>query len=683
MKSALAIAILFSVRGPIILGPYAGGSVTSGLALSTSIEPTWDFNPAAMPSAIANLTTSLCINGTCYEPTVDCQGKDAGASSWACTGGTLGLVSSGTDPSIGQDTPLLSTTDKAVVLNNGKVYEASSNGVGDVGTDDVVVELLIKRVAGLTSDYVISKGDGATGYRIYTSSGSIVMAIDDGPDFLTNSQSGSLPDQAWAHVMIFLNRDQAAADGWRIYINGVVSGSGANPSTAAGSMSNADMFVVGALYDLSAKSNAGVALFRLWEGAAWLDTGAQAAVALERFSRLSGTWPAVAAGDDAPLTSSSRASIATLTKFVGGVASMFSVYNGWYRVGTTPAGVAALRREAAITNTFLQSRDLATSWTKLDVTDAIGGSVVTPFGITSTTAGLIGSLVGGDHGLTQAASTTTPEWTQSVFAKAGTHSWAYVSNNDIANATGYFNLSNCTKGTIGSAVRDSFITSLGNGWCEIAITYLGTNTSDVLQFSAADADGDKTTAGDLASVMVYFTDMQLEIWEHPTSRYPTTTATATRQADDIRYPDDGNATLAQGSVICSYVLPAHDYTSASVAPVLFSLESGTTDYAVLKWYDPGTATDVGQFTVASASSVVATINGSTDILDGTARTIAGSWAANDFDLYVDGASEGTPDNAGNAPTLGTSMRLGMSGGATGMSGDITRCRVFDSAGVTQ
>ena len=344
------------------------------------------------------------------------------------------------------------------------------------------------------------------------------------------------------------------------------------------------------------------------------------------------------------------------------------------RVDRDCSGNALYWSEPAITNTFLQSRTLATSWTKLVAADTIGGSIATPFGLTSTTAGLIGDATNVDHGVTQAATVTAAVWTMSVIAKAGSKTWAYLSDNTVVNATGYLNLSTCATGTAGAGVRELFATSLGNGWCRIGLSFTGTAAAHTFAIQSADADLDKTVTGDGATVMTYFTEMQLELWFFPTTRYPTTTATAARSADVLRYAGSGNATPTRGSLVCSIVVPASDYNTVGMYAGINDAAGATHNIEALV-----NTTDVTRFVENGGWDFV----GTSDIADGLLATVSTTWTLGAQAIYVDGAQENTASVA-SVPGAADRLLIGVDlAGGSQFGGGIKRCRVFDTAGVRQ
>jgi hypothetical protein len=260
-----------------------------------------------------------------------------------------------------------------------------------------------------------------------------------------------------------------------------------------------------------------------------------------------------------------------------------------------------------------------------------------------------------------------------VLAKAGTHSWAYLSDNTVANATGYFDLAACATGTKGAGAREIFAWDYGGGWCLIGLSFTGTAASHTFALQVADADLDKTTSGNGSAVAAYFSEMQLERADLPTSRMATTTGAVARSADVLQYNAAGNALNSRGSVVCDLTIPDHQ-SGAFLRFATIDAESDGDSVIV-----GATNAEFPALEVRSGGVLQANIVGTTDISDGVLRSLAGSWTANDFRLFVNGAPEGTPDTAGSVPATFTRIHVGQ----LGVGGGIRRCRIWDRAGVTR
>lgn len=669
LLAALALGQALDPNYGLVSG-YSEATLSPDAGLRPGSSPSFDFNPAVRGSSLSNLDSTLCINGTCVAPTIRCEGAGAGASTWTCTGDTLVIAGAGSAPTTDRDTPLLGA-DESVLFNSGKSYQSAGTTVGNVTTEDVVLELVVQMGPNVRA--IFEKLSGSAGWSFYSSGGAFNALIGDGVGTVS-ATSGALIDQAWYHVIVFLDRNSNTATGMSMYINGVANGI-ANPSTRAGTATNVASLTIGAQSGLALGYDRSVAYAALYVGANWLNGGAETTIALDRFSRLTGVLPTVARGSAAP-TVMTRASVGTLEKCTSNVTSMFLVGANWPRVGRRCDSAVGYRSEPAITNTFLQSRTLATSWTKLDAGDTIGGSVTTPHGLTSTTAGLIADATDGDHGVTQAATVTAAVWTMSVLAKAGTKNFAYLSDNTVANATGFFNLSTCVTGTKGAGARELFAWSLGNGWCLIGLSFTGTAAAHTFAVqSADDAASDKTVAGNGASVMTYFSEMQLELYAHPTSRFPTTTGTAARSDDTLSFASTGNHDTAKGSLVCAAHRPSHDSDSAGA---IASISTDSNNHITLVEL----TSDIFYFIVGNGGVTQAAIASAYDSSVGLAFTSSGSWQTNDFQMFLAGASVGTPDTAGTIPTT-SAINIGHSYALNRWSGDVSRCRIFPHPGVRQ
>lgn len=685
----LALVAILALAQPLPGGNYGivDGADNPSLAPNSGLVSSgvlFDFNPGARVPSISNLDSSMCINGTCVAPNLLYVGTDATVASWvprydAQGNGTLTNDADGTDMTVGAGTPLLGS-DTAVDFNAGDAYEESGTAAGQIGTDDFVFEMVLSPATSLVTVWSRYAGASASWGWYFNNSTTLRLGLVTGG--VTTNVDCTVSASGWIHVIAFGNRDEASANGWKAYANGTLCGSGDISARSA----TLDSSAVMTLGDQPAASGASpytdqILYAAQWKRASWHQAGAAgptewAAVAVERFSRLSGVWPASARGAYAP-TTMTRASTGTLSKCTSNVTSLFLMGANWPRAASDCSGNALFWHEPQVTNTFLQSRTLATSWTKLDAGDSIGGSVVTPFGITSTLAGYIGDATDGDHGVSQAATVTAAVWTMSVVAKAGGDTWAYMSDDTVANATGYFNLSTCATGTKGAGGRELFATSLGNGWCQIGLSFTGTAAAHTFAIQSADADGDKSIVGDGATVMGYFTEMQLERWDHPTSRYPTTTATAARSVDSLKFAGASNINTTAGSVVCSGLIPAHD---AADSKTLLSADDGDSTDLVATYANTSNA---GLLSIRASGAGVASIAGTTNVIDGAIHTLSGSWALNDARLFVDGAAEGTPDTVVPAIAASTTIEIGVSLGGANIGGGIKRCRIYNRTNVRQ
>ena len=133
--------------------------------------------------------------------------------------------------------------------------------------------------------------------------------------------------------------------------------------------------------------------------------------------------------------------------------------------------------------------------------------------------------------------------------------------------------------------------------------------------------------------------------EFPLSAIDSDAGTKTRAFDDIRY-DNRNEDLAvgaEGTIGFQYTPLADDSENTSVM-YLFTI-GDSSDYVRMTIDTSGNLA----FTVRSGNVQQCNIFDDLAHVRGTTYTIFGAWKANDFELYVDGSSFGTPDTSGSVP----------------------------------
>jgi hypothetical protein len=98
---------------------------------------------------------------------------------------------------------------------------------------------------------------------------------------------------------------------------------------------------------------------------------------------------------------------------------------------------------------------------------------------------------------TSSSVTTGSNYVSSIYAKAGERNWVLVVYFDGTTVRGrYFDLSNGTGGSNwpGTPVTNS-ITSVGDGWYRITLSYIATSTTNILGIYLANADGSASYTG--------------------------------------------------------------------------------------------------------------------------------------------------------------------------------------------
>jgi hypothetical protein len=268
-----------------------------------------------------------------------------------------------------------------------------------------------------------------------------------------------------------------------------------------------------------------------------------------------------------------------------------------------------------------------------------------------------------------------------VWAKPGNKDWVYLSDDTIADAYGYFNISTCAAGTMGAGVTSSNVDSgYSGGWCRVGILFTATVAAHTLRFETADADSDHSVVGDDATVNTYWWGFQVTApgVVNLGSYNPTTTASVTRNADLLSYSPTSNFGETTGTIVATV---AHRNIAMNTATYYLTLSDATTaNQMPLLQNATG---DVAQFLVTASSVNSATITGTTD-LDAAEHIIAAQYTTNLATLYVDSVSEGTPDTSVTIPTGITKINAGSSAtqGSAYTHGVIKKLSLYDVNTVT-
>ncbi|RLC61780.1 MAG: hypothetical protein DRI48_10365, partial [Chloroflexi bacterium] len=290
-------------------------------------RPTFQiFDTENNPPSVANLPRDLTINGITVSPTFFYKGEDASSPNWVAeVGETLTEAGAGASPSYDQDTPLMGS-DRGVLYNAAK-HHVSSTAFAEVTTEDFVVEIVYKHGTA-TSGRILSTRATGVGYVVYRASDTAVgLYMSDGSSSVAITSSPSLTIGACYHGLCFV--DRSGYGQW--YINGVANGSAADVS-GVGSLASGLDLSLGADPTAANPLATVVIAAALWRHSSWLDTHLQDTLAADRFRRLIGVHPQVAAGDPVPL-GAARNCVAHLDKYdsASGERRLFLVGNHWLR----------------------------------------------------------------------------------------------------------------------------------------------------------------------------------------------------------------------------------------------------------------------------------------------------------------------------------------------------------------
>jgi hypothetical protein len=221
-------------------------------------------------------------------------------------------------------------------------------------------------------------------------------------------------------------------------------------------------------------------------------------------------------------------------------------------------------------------------------------------------------------------------YTQSVYAKAGTHNFLQLLVG--SDATPYCNF-DLVNGTYSASGCTASITSVGNGWFRCVMTY-STTIGDVVYLLAVNSLSSSRASSTSSTGYYYIWGFQLELSSYPTSYIPTTSASATRVADDIT-----NTFLQSGGFLGS------NKGAMFVSGIPYSLLGNVVCNFVLT--ADNNTTKAFLFDTSSNQIRIRTWDASSNMQSLTSGTITGnyklcvSWTSSSIKFFVNGSLIGT------------------------------------------
>ena len=204
--------------------------------------------------------------------------------------------------------------------------------------------------------------------------------------------------------------------------------------------------------------------------------------------------------------------------------------------------------EDSITNIALNSEAMG-SWTANGST-VTNDTLVSPNGL-QTADTITETVVTGGHTRSQNITVTNATvYTYSVYAQKGERTWLVMGT--VGAGTGYtfFDLTNGVVGTKLAAHTTATITNVGGGWYRCSITFTTTTTTLTVHVGMGQANTVSTYTGDGTS-RIYAWGAQVELGTFASSYIPTTSASLTRTADDVKLGGTFLSTIggAAGTVV--------------------------------------------------------------------------------------------------------------------------------------
>lgn len=312
----------------------------------------------------------------------------------------------------------------------------------------------------------------------------------------------------------------------------------------------------------------------------------------------------------------------------------------YYTSGGT-AGCPALLVEASGSNLLLQSEAFNTTWTPLGLNAFGSGSVANSSGTTDPFGGTNSDYIqenasAGTHIILQTPSgqVSGTTYTFSCFAKSAERTQINFLNNAGGGANATFNLSAGTA-TLGVGVS-ALIQNYGNGWYRCILTYTPTTTASFnVQIRLANASGNTSYTGTGTSG-VYVFGAQLEVGSIATSYIPTTTTSATRNADVVTL--SGAVSGCIGQTEGTIYLETNSLVSG--ASDLFCFARATTNTVSIS----KNSTNIIQAIVYTSGPSPAFFIAASGTVSGNLK-IAVAYKTGESALYINGVQIGTSSTA--------------------------------------
>lgn len=595
-------------------------------------------------AGVHRLNPALTINGVTVLPTLRYKGGDATATQWPAWGygETLAIAGAGTAPTLNTGSPLYGASDDSVRSNGdgsvaatGKSYAGSAT-LGNLGTDDVVVELIFEVAA--TTDYILGKGTigeatAGKGWWVACISGALYFRI-----FAAAMTSASTALTAGSIVHAIGFGDRSGSFQW--YVDGAAAGAAAAISTQAASVDNATAFNVFGFPNQQYNYTKRFMYVGIWQGAAWLDTHLQPTIAAARFAALMG-GPTVAQGSAVPDVMT-RSTPTYVYKVVSGVLVPYYVGANWpamhSRVDSAGRTLVGVAPDIARTNYVKQSKTLNTTpWSPRGTCVVTEATAETEAPDGSMTANkIVGLKMNPTNDIFQtvaglgAGSTLAPSmWIKRI------------------STTGTLRI----RGISGPGVWTVNMASLPDGW--VRLTRGSPYVSVSVEWTADGAGGIYfvlDSAADTLSFYVWNVCVFTGLSEAANvADIVTTTAVVTRTVSNLRFPGLANlggvGSEKQGAFRFK-VLSTPAFTPPSAFALVGASDGGSAADSIA--VTVGTDGYVDVASAATGGAAGASVGPNINVCDGAIHDIVVSWSTNRLTCWVDGI-QGTVDSVVDIP----------------------------------
>lgn len=355
----------------------------------------------------------------------------------------------------------------------------------------------------------------------------------------------------------------------------------------------------------------------------------------------------------------------TVTRASGGYAEDQTGALTWFNSGQARITNKGLLVEEARTNIIWWSRDFTNAiWSKQVVSQTVtANAAVAPDG-TTTASLFIPGTSGGNQELQQTPTAAAATYTASAYFKASGYGWGYIFANDGTNRSAWVNLSTAAVGTT-TGIVSATATAMPNGWVRLCVTFTTTAALNYVGFGSAAADNTRNYTGNGTSG-AYLWGAQLEAGAFPLSYIPTTTASVTRAADQIKL---SGLTSTQATIYTDYVYPT---VAAGANPFVVGL--GTDTANTLQIYD---ITAGQRFAISVAGSPVA-IFALQALSAGNIVRSAAAFSATSLHAVANGITPATTAVPSGFPGALSSLSIGYDLGGSGQLNSYIRRLIVGS-----
>jgi hypothetical protein len=350
--------------------------------------------------------------------------SNCNATSWIADVGSDTLAGSGTTKQVGVWGPFVNT----ILSLNAATYTSAGTSIGDIGTEDFVMEICFRMPVNTTDRTLISKRTGAgAGWVLSQVSAVPTFTIYDGTNSASTSLASNVAAGQWCHMLIFCDKSSPGADGLRMYINGSKDATPGDASTVA-TLSNSTNLIVG-----HGSTDFGIGSLIIWKRASWLNGTSYDTVATNRFHAVMGYYHA---SSTATVTAGNIAATGDAYDPTTQTRRLFQVGSNWIPCRIAPDGAYSwahlqLRQVVAASN------EDYSGWT-VDDSVVISDAILGPDGITmadgiapdSAVSGTCGIIVSSPSG--SSANNVIQAW-----IKKGSRGFAWINYETAAYGSNY------------------------------------------------------------------------------------------------------------------------------------------------------------------------------------------------------------------------------------------------------